>query len=619
MAAIEQILDDVENLLGLVRVEEAEARLNDLILSVGPNELARWEPDIRQTIRAFLPKRRRRLLSVLDERLGNVFENARAQSNSLSSEKCKLAVKSLADSLNAVFRDLAEHHIFQWSTFYRDSLSPIFQESLMADLDDEAQDLLIALTQEHYAGHSKEIFLKGYHHQMEERHLSYLQALAKGVNGLQCFLELPIDMYSTSLSMVNNPSKQNRLRRLTSAMLAGIMGGFGEVPFSPRKGWHVLSQYSAGWPHYLGFLTSSDLGYIVQNLERTDYAAGLRDVICCLLAALDDLVADDTTSHVLPVLSQSFYEDRRIDISLRPPLNAQDPRLLEIQCYLAPDKVSKQSLEEASSKDVALVLAPMRADLLEYVAKSDHLRGIVVAFTPGESDMPRLRKKIHDVLEVRIYNSRSPRAGSVALTYNFARDFPLQNQFLTRYYHVSRTSIRELLRTFEKRNGVRLWCSVRRSGKTTACFDLGSTSGDATIISQTCAGTKPVEDADRFYQLVHGVIRDKQSIDKGFFENAVASCAPGPSSGASRIVFVLDEYETLFGRLKAAAESDDNVRYAIAQPLLDQMVAFTRDNLLVFLGQQPDAHYVLMDQNQLSAYMEQDAFPLFYRSNPDYS
>jgi len=41
------------------------------------------------------------------------------------------------------------------------------------------------------------------------------------------------------------------------------------------------------------------------------------------------------------------------------------------------------------------------------------------------------------------------------------------------------------------------------------------------------------------------------------------------------------------------------------------MVAFARANLIIFLGQQPNAHFILMDQNQLSPYVRQDAFPLF--------
>ena len=40
-------------------------------------------------------------------------------------------------------------------------------------------------------------------------------------------------------------------------------------------------------------------------------------------------------------------------------------------------------------------------------------------------------------------------------------------------------------------------------------------------------------------------------------------------------------------------------------------MTFSYDNLLVLLGQQPDAHFILMDQNQLAPYVQQDAFPLF--------
>jgi hypothetical protein len=49
------------------------------------------------------------------------------------------------------------------------------------------------------------------------------------------------------------------------------------------------------------------------------------------------------------------------------------------------------------------------------------------------------------------------------------------------------------------------------------------------------------------------------------------------------------------------------------------MVSFSKNNLLVFIGQRPDAHYILMDQNQLSAYVQQDAFPLFTHISNDFS
>ncbi len=41
------------------------------------------------------------------------------------------------------------------------------------------------------------------------------------------------------------------------------------------------------------------------------------------------------------------------------------------------------------------------------------------------------------------------------------------------------------------------------------------------------------------------------------------------------------------------------------------MVGFGVSNLLIFLGQRPDAHYIVMAQNQLSPLVKQDKFPLF--------
>src|SRR5205085_8822935 len=100
-------------------------------------------------------------------------------------------------------------------------------------------------------------------------------------------------------------------------------------------------------------------------------------------------------------------------------------------------------------------------------------------------------------------------------------------------------------------------------------------------------------------------------LPSGFFRDAVRACTDGRLAEETRVVFVLDEYETLFGQMAAAEHRDRELRYTVLQPLLNQMVAFSQENLLVFIGQRPDAHFILMDQNQLSPYVEQDAFPLF--------
>lgn len=82
-----------------------------------------------------------------------------------------------------------------------------------------------------------------------------------------------------------------------------------------------------------------------------------------------------------------------------------------------------------------------------------------------------------------------------------------------------------------------------------------------------------------------------------------------------KIIFVLDEYETFFGLLEAYAQDDLIVKFSIALPLLSQMVRFSAKNLLIFMGQRPDAFYILPAQNQLSPLVKQHNFPLFEHFN----
>lgn len=100
-------------------------------------------------------------------------------------------------------------------------------------------------------------------------------------------------------------------------------------------------------------------------------------------------------------------------------------------------------------------------------------------------------------------------------------------------------------------------------------------------------------------------------IPNDFFASLVRKATGAVAQAHGRTVFVLDEYESLFERMRFAMKANLGVRYTVVQPLLNQMVAFSLENLLVFIGQRPDAYCVIMDQNQLSPYVQQDLFPLF--------
>ena len=138
---------------------------------------------------------------------------------------------------------------------------------------------------------------------------------------------------------------------------------------------------------------------------------------------------------------------------------------------------------------------------------------------------------------------------------------------------------------------------------------METTTGSSSIIGQT-RGASQVEDAGTFYRRVREAVSNRGMLPESFVKEVVAECARVETYGR-RTVLIIDEYETLFGLLGNAARDDTSIRYNVVQPILDQFVEFSHHNLLVFLGQQPDAHFILMDQNQLAPYVKQDSFPLF--------
>jgi hypothetical protein len=275
-----------------------------------------------------------------------------------------------------------------------------------------------------------------------------------------------------------------------------------------------------------------------------------------------------------------------------------------VHCYTSRRFVDRNQIEDAASRGVGAVLAPLHADLRIQMLNVERFSDIIV---PTEGDEPHTR--LVALLEDHFYDSAGTSSNRI-IDFNYAAAFPLESPFLTRYSHVYRSSVRLLMQDFQLRNGVRLWCSVRRSGKTTACAsDLGSTTSQTTVLAQTCDQTGQIADGDIFITAVRQALDSGRRLPDDFVATTVAACLPLENDG--RVVLVLDEYETLFGELKSAMDFDGGTRYRVVQPLLNQLVAFTRDNLLIFMGQQPNAHWILTDQNQLSPVVMQDNFPLF--------
>lgn len=345
---------------------------------------------------------------------------------------------------------------------------------------------------------------------------------------------------------------------------------------------------------------------VVNLIADDDVADRLRRALLPLLESLDTLIHKDHEDYYpLPIFGRYLDSQGRFEIDVRAPRSVTSPYAIEAHAYLGYEHAAPFVLEDALASGFALVVALLSPDVAAHVSSNQRLADIVVKTSGPQEDV--IQASVH-AWDRAIYSLRSKLAPTTP--YNIAREFPLREPAKIKFFHVQRTSVRDLLRTFDRKNGVRLWCSVRRSGKTTACFDFDFTAGDSAIVPQTC-GTEPTPNGRLFYDRVCDAVMLQAPIGNDFVDDIVRECAPVPVENGQRIVFVVDEYETFFGHLQGAADQNRLLRYTIVQPLLNQLVEFARDNLLVFLGQQPDAHFILMDQNQLAPYVEQDPFPLF--------
>jgi hypothetical protein len=638
-------LTAIAQLCAQVKPEIAEGKMRALVAALSPNTLVRAEGEIREAIESnFLPKRRRRLAELLDHKLADSatefgeLANPSIESLAIAEpdprsvplarpEDTRELVRSVPGnhiaSLNVnerltefrdVLHDLSEHHIFQWSTFYRDWLAEDFEWFLDAMSSDPRYPELLEGIKAALAAHSYEIFQKGYRYQIGQGETKQY-TLAKSLSGLQRFLDLPIEFYSAKLPSAALSGEARRLRALTSALLAAVLSGYAEMDFGGQLGGGVLVQHPGSWAHVLAFLSARDLESVLSDLGGSDFARAIAVNVVPMVEAFDQL--GDARVHVpLPAVAQFRRDVGRLSVWLRPSPLSPFPQMIETECYLGESFVHRVGLTEAFSRGVAVVVAPIRLDLRNIIRHDGRLRSMVVDTRNDLADIPETRQNVEVLLAARAYRQGTFSASRQPLQYNSARAFPLENPDLLRHFIVNRRSVRDLLRSFEGRSGIRLWCSVRRSGKTTAGARLDATNSQTAVVTQTCATTGETPNDSIFYDSVMGALGQESQLSPAFLADLVQRCVDGQET-PGRFVFVLDEYETLFGSLRAVLRRDPDLRYLVVQPLLNQMVRFARENLIIFLGQQPNAHFILMDQNQLSPYVRQDAFPLFMHDAGD--
>ena len=157
---IEELLTEIDQKMALGQREEPERLLLQLINQLGRERIAEWRQDLLKIVHQFHRKRRANLLAAIDEALAVDQPGATARPT--------IGRPFVIDPTSDVVRDfrialdeLADEHIFQWSTYYKDYLAThsdqLFHAMKEISPDDKCEVLVELLSD-----HAYDIFTRGY-------------------------------------------------------------------------------------------------------------------------------------------------------------------------------------------------------------------------------------------------------------------------------------------------------------------------------------------------------------------------------------------------------------------------------------------------------------------------
>ncbi|SCK08964.1 hypothetical protein VAR608DRAFT_0298 [Variovorax sp. HW608] len=608
--SIEAVLAEAEELISRHRYNDAFDNLVSLFQQCSQVDIQRLHDPIKEIIGRFMPKKRRLLSEELDGRLrrSGKVAGTDTESDTSSHPAHPIRLQHFVASLDSRFAELSEWHIFQWSTYYRDELKVIAAgtvELLLSNNDPEAAFDAVGWA---IQTHSSEIFSKGFDRVMSQGRATQEAAVAKALGGLRSFLALPVEIYAEDSSRITEPKGCRALRRVTSRMLRGILAGFLASRLGELDAQELLARTAKSWVHVLPLLEEADLRLLSQSIDLGAIASILGRPLELLVQELDHASAKSSVDAVVVTASQVNIDDVSIDLMLRPPADSSDTRPLEI-AVLAGSGLLRHQIERRAKLGYIACMTPKPVQ--EYwkgTFPTKDVRDIVVPMpSEGGSSVGFLLSR----LRLRFYENTVVVQPSVPLKTNIAERFPLENPGQMSFFRVERPSVRALQTTLSTRIGVLLWCSVRRSGKTTGVSELASGIEHRNAVFQRCEMTGGDKASRMLYEEVCDALDRAAPLPRDFLRSIVSRAAPMGVEENRGSILIVDEYDRLFGRLKVMGRRSEDARTLVVQPLLDQLVEFATENLLILLGQQPNAHFIFMDQNQLSAYVQQEPYPLF--------
>ncbi|WP_162903961.1 MULTISPECIES: hypothetical protein [Ralstonia solanacearum species complex] len=610
-------MTEVSGLIEMNQVETASSRLRVLIGTLVRDEFVLVSPDIKAQIERFEKKRRRDLLVDFDSRVAQLSGVGSSQSNSTAVSRGPLAsAERLSVRAGEMLRTLAEKYIFKWTPNYRDTLQFIFAKAL-EELPDSGQlEREITAIGAQFASHSEEIFERGHKFQIRLG-LSQDVALIKSISGVQTFLDVVISTYLDSRQRVLSAKEANVLWGLTSAAICGLVRGYGSVRLDGVSGWSLLGENMRSWVPPMGFCRATELLAFFDDFPATERAEDLRLVLGAAAYAVERIAHQFHGGDVLLPRWSRMSGGDRLDVTFSANRGGISRDLL-LSCFWKGEITSQQPIRQAQSLRAAAIVGKLDQRVREWVDRGE-ADGVVDAagLTTDQHQIHYLSELIFAQIDAHGLREDSD-VDPTLMTHNFAGDFPLDDPDFRRQFMVERHSVKSLLQEFEGSVGIHLWCSVRRSGKTTAAQELADASGKSVVVAQTMDRVPREPLKNIFSSRLREAFEAHKELSDDFFVQVVRECmlaSTAADQGGRRIVFIIDEYESLFALLDAYVRNDLGLKVMVALPLLSQMVDFATRNLLIFMGQRPDAYLVLSAQNQLSPLVQQYRFPLFDHVN----
>lgn len=614
-ASTRQKLAEISAMVDNNHVASASKDLSELMRLMAKDALRLLQPEITELINRFAKKRKRDLLAELNIYIGAasplVASSNRVSSGGVAQASQPIQLGNIAKRYSAQFDELRDRHIFQWATYYRDTLLFVFGDARVKLIGSAEWHQEIEKIGQVVASHAADVFSRGFQFQIS-RGLSTEFSEIKSISGLQKFLYLVISVFVEQRGSISNARDAEVTWNLASALLTSILAGFGRATYGLESGWTILTRNFTNWLPPLGFCRGSDALSLIEEFPKEDRNQDVYVTLVPMLLGIDRLAHKFHDSDIfLPRLSRlSVGHHDRLDLTLSMIKKGVNQDLL-VSSYCTGIIRNAYQLSEALSLRAAVVICQLDSQLSE-----DDLSAQVLNASEVKPNTEQVQN-FSEMIDAELHRQVSANVAAHdpgTLNRNYAREFPLEDPAFRKQFLVQRYSVTRLLEDLESGAGVHLWCSVRRSGKTTAASSLADLSGHLAVVIQTMDHQPHQSEQNIFSRKVTEALFSRKPIAPDFFQSIVSECTLATTAfdpKDKKVVFIVDEYETLFGLIESSVDSDAGVRHTVALPLLSQMVAFASRNLLIFMGQRPDAYLVLSAQNQLSPLVRQYNFPLF--------